>query len=77
MEVLLTCQNINTIILLTLMRMVFFEAKFWIPSLRIYGGGIIVERGFSCWLCSLDYKIEEFNPSDLSTVLESWRKYYI
>ena len=49
-----------------------FQAKFWIPNLRIYGGNYS-GKGFSVvGYASLDYKIEEFNPSDLSTVLDSW-----
>lgn len=54
-----------------------FEAKFWIPDLRIYGGDYS-GKGFSVvGYASLDYKIEEFNPSDLSTVLNSWSGSFI
>lgn len=54
-----------------------YRAKFWIPSLRIYGGNYS-GKGFSVvGQASLDYKIEEFNPSDLSTVLHSWSGSFI
>ena len=54
-----------------------YKAKFWIPSLRIYGGDYSGKSFSLIGYASIDYKIEEFNPADLSTVLRSWSGSFI
>jgi hypothetical protein len=54
-----------------------YMAKFWIPSLAIYYGRLGGKNFSVAGYASLDYKIEEFDPSNLSIVLRSWSGSFI
>lgn len=50
-----------------------YRAKFWIPALAIYAGRPYGKKFQVAGYASLDYKIEEFAPSDLVNPTNVWK----